>query len=149
MTTNDPLVIAAREFGSRLFLGTGKFPSNAVLAATIESSGTEMVTVALRRIDPTADEDILDGVIGQGGTDGPVLVLTNTSGAMDADAYAIAKRCALRVQGQPGILGHHLTAGEDGHVLELGDAAVAEAGRPDGDGAEVAVDVVAHQHPQR
>ena len=48
----DPLVIGGREFGSRLFLGTGKFPSNAALADAIEASGTEMVTVALRRVDP-------------------------------------------------------------------------------------------------
>ena len=48
MTVMDPLVIAGREFTSRLFLGTGKFPSNAALRAAIEASGTEMVTVALR-----------------------------------------------------------------------------------------------------
>ena len=60
MTTTDRLEIAGREFGSRLLLGTGKFPSTAALAETIEATGTELVTVALRRIDPTADEDILD-----------------------------------------------------------------------------------------
>src|SRR4051794_8197771 len=76
----DPLVIAGREFGSRLFLGTGKFPSNASLEAAIVASGTEMVTVALRRIDTTADEDILDAVDGE-----RVLLLTNTSGADDAE----------------------------------------------------------------
>ena len=76
----DPLVIAGREFQSRLFLGTGKFPSNASLAAAIESSGTEMVTVALRRIDVTASDDILDAV-----DPTKVLLLTNTSGADDAE----------------------------------------------------------------
>ncbi len=55
-------MIAGREFRSRLFLGTGKFPSNQSLAATIVACGTEMVTVALRRIDPTASEDILDAI---------------------------------------------------------------------------------------
>ena len=49
-------MIAGRAFASRLFLGTGKFPSNASLRAAIEASGTEMVTVALRRVDPTADD---------------------------------------------------------------------------------------------
>ncbi|HEY4938000.1 MAG TPA: thiazole synthase, partial [Actinomycetota bacterium] len=85
MTTNDPLVIAAREFGSRLFLGTGKFPSNKVLADTIDACGTELVTVALRRIDPTAAEDILDAIPGEKTPAAQVLLLTNTSGAVDAE----------------------------------------------------------------
>jgi thiazole synthase len=100
MTNMDPLTIAGREFSSRLFLGTGKFPSNAALAATIESTGTEMVTVALRRIDPTADEDILDAISGEKDPDGAVLVLTNTSGAMDADEAVRLARLA-RAAGLP------------------------------------------------
>ena len=59
---DDHLVIAGRSFASRLFLGTGKFPSNESLRTTIDACGTEMVTVALRRVDPTADEDILDAI---------------------------------------------------------------------------------------
>lgn len=86
---HDPLVIAGREFGSRLFLGTGKFPSNASLEAAIVASGTEMVTVALRRIDSTADEDILDAV-----DPARVLLLTNTSGADDADEAVRLARLA-------------------------------------------------------
>jgi len=85
----DALVIAGREFSSRLFLGTGKFPSNAALQAAIESSGTEMVTVALRRIDVTADKDILDAV-----DPGRVLLLTNTSGADDAEEAVRLARLA-------------------------------------------------------
>jgi thiazole synthase len=83
---SDPLVIAGREFGSRLFLGTGKFPSNAALRAAIDSTATEMVTVALRRVDPSpgrddgeGEGDILDAV-----DTARVLLLTNTSGAGDA-----------------------------------------------------------------
>jgi len=95
MNTNDPLVIAGREFRSRLFLGTGKFPSNAALAETIESCGTEMVTVALRRIDPTASEDILDAIP----TD-RVLLLTNTSGAVNAGEAVRLARLA-RAAGLP------------------------------------------------
>jgi thiazole synthase len=95
MTTTDPLVIAGREFQSRLFLGTGKFPSNDSLAATIESTGTEMVTVALRRIDPTASVDILDAIPGE-----RVLLLTNTSGAIDADEAVRLARLA-RAAGLP------------------------------------------------
>ena len=86
---HDPLVIAGREFGSRLFLGTGKFPSNAALEAAIVASGTEMVTVALRRIDTTADEDILDAV-----DPSRVLLLTNTSGADDAEEAVRLARLA-------------------------------------------------------
>ena len=85
-TPTDELVIADRVFSSRLFLGTGKFPSNAHLRDAIESSGTQIVTVALRRIDPGAEEDILDAV-----PDG-VLLLTNTSGAADAvEAVRLAR----------------------------------------------------------
>src|SRR5438552_12143543 len=91
----DPLVIAGREFTSRLFLGTGKFPSNASLAATIEACGTAMVTVALRRVDPTAEEDILDAVPGD-----RILLLTNTSGADDADEAVRLARLA-RAAGLP------------------------------------------------
>src|SRR2546423_14348468 len=77
---DDPLVIAGRELGSRLFLGTGKFPSVASLRDTIASTGTELVTVALRRVDQTADEDILDAIDLD-----RVQLLPNTSGAADAD----------------------------------------------------------------
>ena len=86
---HDALVIAGREFGSRLFLGTGKFPSNASLEAAIVASGTEMVTVALRRIDTTAEEDILDAV-----DPARVLLLTNTSGADDAEEAVRLARLA-------------------------------------------------------
>jgi thiazole synthase len=86
---HDPLVIAGREFSSRLFLGTGKFPSNADLEAAIVSSGTEMVTVALRRIDAGAEADILDAV-----DMGRVLLLTNTSGADDAEEAVRLARLA-------------------------------------------------------
>jgi len=86
---SDPLIIAGREFSSRLLLGTGKFPSNEALAGAIAASGTEIVTVALRRVDPTADEDILDAI----DTD-RVLLLTNTSGAVDADEAVRLARLA-------------------------------------------------------
>lgn len=91
----DTLVIAGRSFTSRLFLGTGKFPSNALLAETIRACGTGMVTVALRRIDPTATEDILDAVVAPG-----VILLTNTSGAVDAEEAVRLARLA-RAAGLP------------------------------------------------
>jgi len=47
----DKLIIAGREFSSRLLVGTGKFASNDQMVAAMESSGCEIVTVALRRVD--------------------------------------------------------------------------------------------------
>lgn len=92
--SDDELVIAGRTFGSRLFLGTGKFPSNDHLRRAVDASGTEMVTVALRRMDPTATEDILDAIPDR------VLLLTNTSGAMDASEAVRLARLA-RAAGLP------------------------------------------------
>jgi thiazole synthase len=86
---DDTLVIAGREMHSRLFVGTGKFPSNIALRGAIEASGTELVTVALRRIDPTADEDILDAIDLD-----RVHLLPNTSGAIDADEAVRLARLA-------------------------------------------------------
>ncbi len=94
MTADDDLVIADRTFRSRLFLGTGKFPSGEALRDAIEASGTEVVTVALRRIDPTAGEDILQAI------PEPVLLLTNTSGAVDAEEATRLARLA-RAAGLP------------------------------------------------
>ena len=48
---NQPLVIAGRIFRSRLILGTGKFSSPEAMRDALAASGTEMVTVALRRAD--------------------------------------------------------------------------------------------------
>jgi len=90
----DPLVIAGRSFDSRLFLGTGKFPSNESLRDAIRASGSEMVTVALRRADPSADDDIVDSIPSS------VLLLTNTSGAMNADEAVRIARLA-RAAGYP------------------------------------------------
>ncbi len=96
MTVNDPLMIAGREFTSRLFLGTGKFPSNAALRAAIDASGTEMVSVTLRRVDPHgAEDDILDAIDPE-----RALLLTNTSGADDADEAVRLARLA-RMAGLP------------------------------------------------
>ena len=55
----NKLVIAGREFNSRLFLGTGKFNSNELMAKAIEASQTEMVTVAMKRIELDDQQDDL------------------------------------------------------------------------------------------
>lgn len=51
------LIIAGKEFNSRLFLGTGKFNSNTVMEEAILASGCEMVTVAMKRIELDDKED--------------------------------------------------------------------------------------------
>jgi thiazole synthase len=83
----DPLVIAGRTFRSRLILGTGGFPRLEALADAIRASGTELVTVALRRIDPAQRGSIVD-VIDEAG----VRLLPNTAGCYTArDAVATAR----------------------------------------------------------
>lgn len=53
-TLKDPLVIAGRSFGSRLLIGTGKYPSHEIMRSCHEVSGAELVTVAVRRLDLSA-----------------------------------------------------------------------------------------------
>ncbi len=55
---NDPLIIAGRTFSSHLLLGTGKYKSFAQMRASIEASGAEIVTVALRRVSLAGGESI-------------------------------------------------------------------------------------------
>ena len=84
---NDSLTIAGREFGSRLILGTGGFTNHEVLSSALEASGTQMCTVALRRLDPGARGSILDVLQGAG-----VEVLPNTAGCFTArDAIVTAQ----------------------------------------------------------
>jgi thiazole synthase len=85
--TADPLTIAGIELRSRLLLGTGGFRSLDALAAAIEASGSELVTVALRRIDPDQRGSIVDVLDAAG-----VRLLPNTAGCFTArDAVLTAK----------------------------------------------------------
>jgi thiazole synthase len=90
----QPLTIAGRTFGSRLLLGTGKFCSPQAMRAGLEASGTEIVTVALRRADLTGKKDpfanILEFVDPQ-----KFLVLPNTSGAANAEEAVRLARLAV------------------------------------------------------
>jgi thiazole synthase len=90
-TSEDPLLIAGRAFTSRLIGGTGKFSSMAVMAKALEASGTEFVTVALRRVDLDAPqgEDILDHIDRDA-----YLLFPNTSGARDAEEAVRLARLA-------------------------------------------------------
>ena len=91
---SGPLEIAGRQFTSRLLLGTGKFSSNEVMRDALVASGTEIVTVALRRADISGKRDpfanILDFIDPK-----RYLLLPNTSGAMDAsEAVRLARLAA-------------------------------------------------------
>jgi len=86
----DPLVIAGRVFHSRLLLGTGKFPSPQVMAAAVQASGTEIVTVALRRVDLTRPEEDIVSHLNRD----RIVLLPNTSGARDADEAVRLARLA-------------------------------------------------------
>lgn len=77
---NDKLVIAGKEFSSRLFIGTGKFSSSAVMREAIDASKSEMVTVALRRVDINNPQDDVLSYIDRE----KCQLLPNTSGARDA-----------------------------------------------------------------
>jgi len=89
----QPLVIAGRTFQSRLMLGTGKFASNAVMAAALESSGTQIVTVALRRADLSGSNDPFANIL-EFIDPKRYLLLPNTSGAMNAEEAVRLARLA-------------------------------------------------------
>ena len=90
----SPLTIADRTFNSRLFLGTGKFASPAVMRDALASSGTQVVTVALRRADLSGTNDPFANIL-EFIDPGRYLILPNTSGAMNADeAVRLAKLAA-------------------------------------------------------
>jgi thiazole synthase len=86
-------VIAGRTFTSRLLLGTGKFSSNELMRDALAASGTEIVTVALRRADLSGTSDpfanILDFIDPE-----KYLLLPNTSGAVNAEEAVRLARLA-------------------------------------------------------
>src|SRR5579885_3404753 len=84
------LLIAGVEFRSRLFVGTGKFSSGEIMRASLAASGTEMVTVALRRIRTDgAPDEILSHL-----DPGRYRLLPNTSGVRDAKEAVLAAELA-------------------------------------------------------
>ncbi len=89
------LIIGGKEFGSRLFVGTGKFRSNELMEKAILASGTEMVTVAMKRVDmDNAEDDMLRHIIHDG-----IQVLPNTSGVRDAKEAVFAAQLAREAFG--------------------------------------------------
>jgi thiazole synthase len=91
--SHSALIIAGRTFRSRLFIGTGKFPSNEAMRSALEASGAEIVTVALRRADLSGARDpyanILEFIDPE-----KYLILPNTSGAMNAEEAVRLARLA-------------------------------------------------------
>jgi thiazole synthase len=89
MITQDPLNIGGKAFTSRIFTGTGKFASKNLIPKMLEASGSQMITIALRRIDTSSKhENILDFIPEQ------VTLLPNTSGARNAEEAARIARLA-------------------------------------------------------
>jgi thiazole synthase len=86
---DEPLRIAGREFGSRLILGTGGFTNHELLHDALLASGTDMCTVALRRLDPSARGSILDVLDSCG-----VQILPNTAGCYTARDAVMTARLA-------------------------------------------------------
>ena len=83
----EPLTIAGRELGSRLIIGTGGFRSLDTLRRAVAESGAEIATVALRRVDPSAEGSVLDVLRDEG-----LFVLPNTAGCFTArDAVTTAR----------------------------------------------------------
>ncbi len=91
---DDPLRIADREFTSRLIMGTGGTPSLEALEAALRASGTELVTVGLRRVDPEAGGSVLDVVDRVG-----CQVLPNTAGSYTARDAVMTARMAREALG--------------------------------------------------
>jgi thiazole synthase len=85
----DPLVIAGETFGSRLIMGTGGVPSMSVLEEALTASGTELTTVAMRRVDAGARGSVLD-VLGRCG----IRVLPNTAGCFTAGEAVLTAKLA-------------------------------------------------------
>jgi thiazole synthase len=87
----DTLVIADRTFRSRLIVGTGKYPSHAVMAAAHAASGTEMVTVAVRRVNLSdrGRESLLDHI-----DPSRIFILPNTAGCYTAEEAIRTARLA-------------------------------------------------------
>ncbi|WP_066632157.1 thiazole synthase [Labilibacter marinus] len=91
----DKLTIADKTFNSRLFLGTGKFSSNQLMQDSIVASGSELVTVALKRVDMKSGADDMLKHLNIPG----VNLLPNTSGVRNAKEAVFAAQLAAEALG--------------------------------------------------
>ena len=91
----ENLIIAGQTFSSRLFLGTGKFSSNELMTNAIKASGTQMVTVAMKRIELNdQNDDMLRHI-----TLPDIQLLPNTSGVRNAEEAVFAAQMAREAFG--------------------------------------------------
>lgn len=89
------LIIAGREFTSRLFLGTGKYANNFIMSESIKASATEMVTVAMKRVDlDNKEDDLLTHI-----TAPEIQLLPNTSGVRNAEEAVFAAQMSREAFG--------------------------------------------------
>jgi thiazole synthase len=86
----EPLIIANRTFNSRLFLGTGKYASGKTMAESLAASGTELVTMAMRRVQVQGHEDAIMDHLDRD----RYHLLPNTSGVRDAKEAIFAAELA-------------------------------------------------------
>jgi thiazole synthase len=93
-TATDPLVLAGTSFTSRLIMGTGGAPSLDVMERSLLASGTELTTVAMRRLDPTVQGSVLT-VLNRHG----IRVLPNTAGCYTAGEAVLTARLAREALG--------------------------------------------------
>jgi thiazole synthase len=90
----ESLLIAGRAFGSRLIMGTGGAPSLEILEQALVASGTELTTVAMRRVDPNARGSVLDLL-----RELNIAVLPNTAGCRTAGEALLTARLAREALG--------------------------------------------------
>ncbi|MBK5191903.1 MAG: thiazole synthase [Flavobacteriaceae bacterium] len=95
MNKTDQLVIAGKTFSSRLFTGTGKFSSSEIMLQAILASESELVTVALKRVEPGNDEDEMLSKLHHP----HISLLPNTSGVRDAKEAVFAAQMARETLG--------------------------------------------------
>ena len=91
---NDTLTIAGREFRSRLFLGTAGYPNQQVMLDALEASGSELVTLAIRRISLDGYSESLVDVIGDRAG-----LLPNTAGCLTAKEAVLTAQLAREALG--------------------------------------------------
>lgn len=92
--TADTLVIAGREFRSRLFLGTAGYPNRQVMLDAVSASGTQMVTASIRRISLAAEEESLVDLLAD-----KVHFLPNTAGCQTAKDAVLTAELAREALG--------------------------------------------------
>lgn len=90
MNNKDDLTIGDKTFSSRLFTGTGKFSSSETMQQAILASESELVTVAMKRVEPGKDDDRMISAL----KDPYINLLPNTSGVRDAKEAVFAAQLA-------------------------------------------------------